>query len=320
MCAGLRDDKVIVASYGHYEMSCAVATTTWNSVDIIALFLDHYRKLGFGQVFVMDFDSTDGTQDILKSSGLRDFVTVVPFPGLASLDSSNRLLAIARSAHDAPGFLLFCDPDEFLVTPTMHVGSVGIDPHDSAVASIAIPRFNVTAPLSIAQRHESRLSPLDALTLRITRGHRRTPERDVNAETLEPPWIFTAIPGKTMVRPSAAVAIGPGDHNAHITSGGETPASPGVSLLHYPFRGFQAFEDKIALARLDFYANPQLPPWHGWQLRRWVRFADAGRLRDEYLQQFVPDVDVAQLVLDGTLEADLGVVTLHRQRPSRKDQ
>ena len=45
-----------------------VITTTWNSANVIETFLHHYRALGVDQVLVMDFDSSDGTDELLRSN------------------------------------------------------------------------------------------------------------------------------------------------------------------------------------------------------------------------------------------------------------
>jgi hypothetical protein len=290
-----------------------VATTTWNSVDLVRLFLAHYRKLGFDAVFMMDFASTDGTEDILQSDEWRGFVERVPFPGVAGLDSSNVLLAAARERQGDDTWCLFCDPDELLVTPSMNVRDLVPYELEPAVESWQIRRFNVTAPLSIAERADHRLSADDALTLKIAGRHRRGAAETVGQAALDPPWIFTDIPGKVLVRLAAAIGVGDGDHVAHTVHDQSHLAPDGLYLLHYPFRTYEAFQSKIELARIGYGANPQLPASHGWQQRRWIRLADAGGLRGEYLQQFIADADIARQVSDGTLIYDHAVARFHRK-------
>ena len=164
-------------------MTCTVATTTWNSIDLASVFLSHYRRLGFDQVFVMDFDSTDGTRDALASAEWRGFVTLVPFPGLASLDSSNILLTIVRQAYGPTGWCLFCDPDELLVTPSMAAPDAVVTAQMGA-ESVSIPRFNMTAPLSFVQHGKPFSSHVHALTLRVARRHIRNVQ-DISQNVLE---------------------------------------------------------------------------------------------------------------------------------------
>lgn len=288
--------------------SCAVATTTWNSIDLVTVFLSHYRRIGFEHVFAMDFDSTDGTRDVLMSPEWRGFVTLVPFPGLALLDSSNILLSVARETLASTDWCLFCDPDELLVTPSM-MSPVSIVTADKRAESLSLLRFNMTAPSPLAERGE--LSQhVHGLTLRVARQCARS-EADRGKSILDPPWIFSAIMPKVFVRLGTTLRIAEGDHGA-ITSDNRCSSPPfGTHLLHYPFRQYQAFRDKVEMARLGFAANPQLSEEHGWQVRRWVRLADSGTLFDEYLQQFVADKDVGRLVDDGTLVRDDTISRFH---------
>jgi hypothetical protein len=292
------------------RIACTVGTTTWNSVGLARVFLAHYRRLGVDQVLVMDFDSTDGTRDVLTSAEWRGFVRVVPFPGLASLDSSNVLLSVASQAYRPTDWCLFCDPDELLVTPSMSI-QAALTGECSGAESISIPRFNMTAPVSVAEHSERGLAHTQALTLRIGRRKVRCIEQDIGRDVLDPPWIFTDISPKIFVRLGTAVAVGEGDHSA-VTSKNTIAAAPdGVYLLHYPFRHYAPFRDKIEMARLDFAQNPHLSQAHGWQVRRWIRLADSGNLYNEYLQQFIPDEDVQRLLEDGTLILEESVSRFH---------
>jgi len=289
-----------------------VATTTWNSVDLAYTFITHYQKLGFERLLVMDFQSTDGTQDILRDEQWRELVDLVPFPGLSGLDSSNLLLSRARERYGADAWCLFCDPDELLVVPGMSVKTAIPNVLSLGAAACELPRFNVTAPRSIAHTSEARLTPLDALTLRIERRHERQPERDLHENVLVPPWIFTAIGGKVLVHLAHAVAISDGDHHARTSGGTLSTCPPEMYLLHYPFRSYPEFCRKIEQARADFETNPQLPQSYGWHLRRWIALADAGLLRREYLDQFIADEDVDQLIHSGAITVDCRVSLFHR--------
>lgn len=300
--------RVGVSSSERGERVACVITTTWDSIDLIQTFLVHYQRLGFHQVMAMDFDSTDGTREVLASDQWRRFVTMVPFPGLASLDSSNLMLDIAKRTSPYQYFL-FCDPDELLVAPSMNVVTA-LDAADRS-GSLSIPRFNMTAPQSIARTGVVRGSHAAAFTLRVDRRHQRTPEQDVSKESLEPPWIFSAIPGKVLLRRDEAVAVGDGDHVASTTRQNLAAAPLGMYLLHYPVRQYATFRDKIELARRGFAADETLAPSHGWQLRRWIRLADAGRLQEEYFQQFIPDDQVDRLLSEGTLCRDEHVARFH---------
>ena len=202
------------------------------------------------------------------------------------------------------------------MTPSMTIREAAATDSISEAGAASIPRFNVTASLSVARDAQVRLSALDALTLRIDGRHERDVGADIRKEVLEPPWIFTSIPGKVFVRLSGTSSIGDGDHSAETASGRTAMAPDGVYLLHYPFRTYSQYLHKIELATIDFNANPGLPPGYGWQLRRWIGLADSGKLHEEYLQQFIPDERVEPLLQERTLTLDQSVVKFHRRNES----
>lgn len=289
-----------------------VITTTWNSFDHIELFLVHYRNLGFDRVVVMDFDSTDGTTEVLSSREWADFVVPAPFPGLAEMDSSNLLLDFVKATFPQDTLALFCDPDELLVTPTMDAVRDLVPVATAAgVVGLSIPRFNMTSLRSEAELHQDTMHALSALRFRAEGVARQNTVSLIEAEQLSPAWIFTKLPGKVLTRVAATTWVGMGDHVAKC-DGAEISAAPeGVYLLHYPFRSWDAFARKVRMARICLDVNPDLPPGVGWQLRRWIRLADAGALKEEYLEQFPADSDLHRLVAEGRLTPDDSIIEAH---------
>ncbi len=298
-------------------MLCTVVTTTWDSMDVLPSFLAHYRRLGARRVLAMDYDSTDGTRDLLRSSMSQGFIQLVPFPGLASLDASNSMLAIARRTAEPDEWCLFCDPDELLVLPSMKFADFPPGGIGEELEHVTLPRYNMTGARSLLDgscdldRHAIRV-----LTLRVARRTERNVSRDMHATTLEPPWIFTNVLPKVLVRADAALAIGEGDHTARTRKGTSATIFNGACVLHYPFRSYGRFQDKVSRARRDYAANPQLQEGFGWQVRRWMRLDEQGQLRNEYREQFVASDQVDQLLASGTLVHDETLRRFHGGDPS----
>ena len=283
-----------------------IATTTWNCVDIIDRFLDHHRRLGVHRVLVIDYHSDDGTRDVLASPRWKDFVEMSDLRSLAGQDTSQEMLGTLRERH--PGdWALFCDPDEFLVTPDMRVAD--LLPAEGGVESVAIPRFNMTAPRSLADHGDLETAALDHMRLRICQQHRRTPA-ERRSMALDPPWIYTAIMDKTLVRLDAALSIGIGDHAARTRSGIAAARSTDGYFLHFPIRSYRNFEEKVHLYRLDYEANPGQPGWHQ---HRWIKLLDAGTLREEYLAQFVDDEQLEALLAAGVGQPEDGLSRVARE-------
>ena len=284
-----------------------VATTTWNTGTLVDDFLDHYRRLGAAAVLLMDFGSVDGTRERVRAWG--DFVEVFDLPSLAGQDSSNALLAEAKRRYPKEWWCLFCDPDEFLVTPRMQIDDASAAAHPDA-GTIVVERRNMTGPRSIATA-QADLSPLRGLTLRIDGRHERTNQEMLDHERrLEPPWIYTAVPGKVLVRLGAADSIGEGDHVASTEAATVKAPPSDVCLLHFPFRDYREFLAKVELARRDFEEN-EYPAGFAWQYGRWFRCLEQRRLAREYLEQFPPDERVPQLIAEGVVTEDTTVRDFH---------
>lgn len=288
-------------------MNIIGATTTWNSIGLIEKFLKHYQQLGMQRLLVMDFNSSDGTQDILRSSTWSGFVQLIPFPGIDHLDSSNIFLELAKKLYPPETLCLFCDPDEFLITPSMKIEEAIWTGPISRMGACTIPRFNMTASRETAESSQARMTPFDALTYRIDKRVTRASVIDMKKEVLDPPWIFTAIPGKVLVNLEEATSIGDGDHWATCNDGEPGSTREGVYLLHYPFRTWAEFESKIELAKIDLGTNTYLPDSYGWQIRRWIRLSKGNLLYNEYLAQFIEAKILEQHLVEGVLCIDQNV-------------
>ncbi len=308
------------AATGGRESVRIIITTTWNSARIIEAFLDHHRALGFDLVMVMDFGSTDGTLDVLRSKTYTGFVELVAFPGIADLDSSNIMLAMAKARNHGDSLCLFCDPDEFLVLGS---GRTLADLDLADASALVLNRFNVTGLRSEALADPDSIHPLGCLNLKIVT--RRNPE-DFEKESgdLRSPYIFTYIWPKVLVKLADTIAIGVGDHRADFVGDAHRLVERSHAyLLHYPFSTFDALKRKLDLSRLDFAANPTLPPSYGWHVRRWIRLDDADRLREEYASHFIADADLPMLLSSGMVEIDDSVREARRDAsswPASSDQ
>jgi hypothetical protein len=283
-----------------------IATTTWDAGDIIEEFLRYYELLGARRVLVLDLNSTDGTRDILGAARWKDFVEVIDLSApLKEVDMSGELLNLAHGSE----WCLFCDPDEFLVTPNMVITDPVLEASDRDTAVITLPRRNMTGRRSATDDTAAQLSPSRCLDLRIDRPHERRPE-EYTARDLTPPWIFTALPPKVLVRPDRIRSLNYGDHSAETEPGADQLQSAVCLLHHYPFRSYRHFERKVSQAVEHGAAD--WPPPNGWQYRRWILCRDRGALLDEYREQFVDDRDVAGLLASRALVRDTRVSDLLR--------
>jgi hypothetical protein len=285
-------------------MKLVVATSSWNTVKLLESFLRHARRLGMAAAYVMDFDSTDGSAELLRAPEWRDFVRPVPFPGLTAESTSDILMEHAKQGHP-DAFCLFCDPDEFLCT---HMGSLQSVIREERWADhgvVQLRRFNMTASTSAIPLLQGP-DFLSRMALSIRRARTRTHEELLGWE-LASPWIFSAVPAKVAVRLSDCTSIWPGDHGA-VTTTGSILRSSRAWMQHYPIRSWAEFEEKVKNIAIhmesgsdDAEPEPEYGPYHCWHWHRWVSLLDSGGLRAEYERQFVDDSRVRQYLSDGIL-------------------
>jgi hypothetical protein len=158
---------------------------------------------------------------------------------------------------------------------------------------------NMTGPLPSPGQDALRV-----LTYRIDRGQRATPEEQLAAAPPFP-FVFLSWPPKAIVRAAAFSNYGPGNHRAE-SAWGRSEEAPQLRFLHFPFRGFEAFQTKVRHAVEWLAANPHLeakPRW-GWHWRRWVRMEPAVELREEFERQFLSPERATALIADGTCVID----------------
>ncbi len=283
-------------------MELVVATSSWNTAKLLETFLHHARRLGATAACVMDFGSTDGSVELLRSPEFQGFAHIVPFPGLAAENTSDLLLEFAKERHP-DAFCLFCDPDEFLCTHMDSLQSVIREERWGDHSMVQLRRFNMTASTSDIPSLQG-ADFLGRTTLMIKRPRVRTHEELLGWE-LASPWIFTAVPTKVAVRLSDCVSISPGDHSA-ITTTGSVLRSSRAWMQHYPIRGWAEFEEKVKNIAIHMEsgnddAEADYGPYHCWHWHRWVSLLNSGGLRAEYERQFIADSRVRQLLSDGTL-------------------
>jgi glycosyltransferase involved in cell wall biosynthesis len=289
-----------------------VATTTWNSEDIIARFLRHYLDLGASEIIVTDYASTDSTLDILSSAEWGRAVRVLQLAQLGGKDTSRDMLAVAKQDRTAQ-WALFCDPDEYLITPNMRLDDLVSYSVRTNAESLRLQRFNMTALKSKSQALAQGEDLFDVFSMRIARQHARSQDERSGNVPLATPWIFSSIGPKTFCNLSATTAIASGDHFATTTNDRFASPQDDIRLLHFPFRSFEQFDHKLKLAALDFAAN-HYPGDHSWQYKLWFRCVENNEVYREYIEQFIDDDCLPGLIADGSVCEDTSLAEFSRRQ------
>jgi hypothetical protein len=294
----MRSNKIILAVH------------VLDNADVLREYLEWYRHLGVDLVVANDFGSTDGGQDILEDFAKQGFVRWSYQASKKAKDSnpSDRLAEFAREKYGAE-WVILCDTDEFLTVAEGDLRGVLERAQQDEVSVVNVKCLNMMGtPLAPGQ------SALEHLTLRIDRTVVESAHSQLTGE-LPIPYIFLRHPPKTIVRAHSFVSYAAGGHSAE-TAAGRSIEYPQLKFLHYPIRGYDSLVTKVAHTVTWFAENPHLEayPWWGWHWRRWIRLEQAGRLREDYDDQFVSPMRAEQLVRQGTCSIDETVASWVRQR------
>jgi|GEM_PF-4211084 len=132
-----------------------IVTGIKNDVEMVEHFITHHLTLGFAKIHLMDFNSTDGTKEILRQYENHPQVEVELSPynhGLPILQQQLRLRAYRDPDID---YLFYLDPDEFLVvSPGWTVESI-LDVLPSKC--YYINRYNIVLPQILKQGLSERI-------------------------------------------------------------------------------------------------------------------------------------------------------------------
>ncbi len=269
-------------------MRWAIISGLYNVADLAAEFCGYHLGLGADKIFVADYGSDDGTLDRLQPFVRDGLVKLVPLPThhFANYDPSNAILGTIRE-ENAADWVSFLDPDEFLTGPA-NLKEVFVGEYDRGIDALRVPRYNLTGvgPIPDAEHY------LPHLTLKIVTTDTRVADP---AAPLSSPWIFSSLPPKVMIRAQSSLTTTTGDHNV-VGATGELAENKALEILHLPLRGYAAFQEKIERGIGYFAKNPELHPNIGWHWRRWIELFHAGRLREEYEEQF-PEAAAAEALL-----------------------
>jgi hypothetical protein len=273
-------------------------THPYDQGDILRDYLEWHLDLGVDFIVAGDLGSSDDSHQILTSFSQRGQLEWFPLTEKSILNYTpgERLLKKALERHSAD-WILMSDVDEFLCPVGDNFKAILDRAVEANVTAINVPCFNMTGSSSEPAR-----AATETRTLRIDRPVIETYEQQVSGD-IPAPYIFIRHPPRTLIRTLALAEYGQGNHYA-TTAWGETVQSQELRILHFPIRGYDKFQAKIANTEAFFAGNDHLESWWGWHWRRWIRLNQEGRLREDYENQLVSPERAEELIRDGVCTRD----------------
>ena len=86
-----------------------------NDVEIIDYFITHHLQIGFSKIHLMDFNSTDGSREVLAKYKDHPQVDVMLTDYNHGRPEVQQILRLRAYLDQTADFIFYLDPDEFIV-------------------------------------------------------------------------------------------------------------------------------------------------------------------------------------------------------------
>ena len=254
-------------------MKLAAVMMVRDEETILATNLNYHRSLGVSEFWVVDNGSEDRTTEILEHQNrLHGDVHWHTDPG-RYLQSEITTGAASEAIAEGADWIVAIDADEFWWLAQGSLPTLLSDTRDAGGLLCRVDNF--------VQRRSVKQERPDSLWMMTYRAEPRGTEEDARqlVESGEIGFVEIKYPSKLILRASADLIIGTGNHTAKNTAG-PIEETEEVRVLHAPIRARSTlarraeFGERIAAA----YSSPNT----GWHMRRTTQLAQEGRLNAEW--------------------------------------
>ncbi len=263
------------------DAQAAIVMAVINEGDIIALNINHHRRLGVRKFVITDLGSMDDTMAILRKEAEAGDIEIMTTTtrNVAEGQYYKRMIDRVRDDGDL-SYVFLLDADEFL-SPRDGNLAAALQSITADVGSIA--RNNAISTRPIAARKADISASLLAHT-HIVRHGSRPPAHIDDRMKADLPVALMHLDPKVVVRLPLLGDPGPGNHT--IQNATQEPVPEDVlKIIHYPLRSVEQFKVKLKEARVVLGLHPDAPADVAWHWRRWLRLEDDGAL-DAEIDQF----------------------------------
>lgn len=256
-----------------------------NEQAIIRENIEYHLSRGIDRIIVTDNLSTDGTRDILADYE-RQGVVVVIEEHTDDYSQGEWVTRMARLAVNDLGarWVIHCDADEFWWPASHERISDYLDEVPRDIDGVIVARTNFVLPENFDEDQ-----PFHAQML----------IRERSSMSL----LGKPLPPKVCHRNLPSITIWQGNHR--FTVAGREPRTlkaQGLEVLHFPYRGYLQFRDKIRLGGAAYARNQRLPAHTGASWRRLYDLEQDGQLATFYRAQTKSPTEIEAGLAQGIYE------------------
>jgi hypothetical protein len=238
--------------------------------DIISANIDFHLKVGVDFFIATDNRSSDNTAEILhyyERQGVLHYI-YEDDDNYAQHEWVTRMARLAANRYGAD-WVINNDADEFW-WPERDNLQVVLDALDSEIAAVAVSRTNF---LPVATKEKGFF--VSAMTLR---------------ETVSLNAVGRTLPPKVCHRAHPDIEVDQGNHCVRLGGKVISVAPAPISILHFPLRSYEQFENKISKGGAAYARNAYLPIEVGSTWRYLYDLWRRGELR-AYYDRSIPSAD-----------------------------
>lgn len=233
-----------------------------NEEDIIEQNIRFHHACGVDSFIVMDNLSVDRTAEILNSLSSEIPIDYIYQP-LDIYDQTRWVTEMARRAatDHCADWVINSDADEFWVESTGDLKSF-LNDLPEATSALTVHRRNALVDFNTSESGGSH------------------PETSVYFESSSLNIFGNALRPKVLRRATSEVEADPGDHDIGDVIGNVNTTQGRLFILHFPYRSFETYQEKIRLGGDALHRNQSLAPSTGAVWRAHRKLLDDGGLRD----------------------------------------
>jgi glycosyltransferase involved in cell wall biosynthesis len=243
-----------------------------DAADVVEACLRHHLALGVERILVVDNASTDGTLDLLRRLASDLPISIESDDGPFRQDLAFTRLA-REAARQGADWVLPLDADEFWVAPG--------DTLEGVLAEARAGALGVQV-VNFAQHREQRVpdpAGLLTMTMRVPQPLPITDSATALFDRDQVSFFEVSYRPKHVVRPTASVVFGPGNHRVWGTRAPVVP-SEALLCLHAPLRSIGDLARRAEQGRR--VEERGYAPGESWHVRRWWRMWRDGTLDEDW--------------------------------------
>ncbi len=308
-------------------MNVAIALGIRDDVEMIKVFIDYHLEKGIYKIFIIDFNSKDGTREVLRTYEEHPQI-YVEYINEDIINNKHLQQRIRLKAYQDTNvdYLLHLDPDEFLILSRGKSlqDIISMNPADC----YSIRRRNLVPGERLKSSFSSKWLSIAQKLFVFDRGGPQLSDDSVMSKyclysgiSKEPlnsllTWIVSTPLPKVMHR-TVPLQLNMGFHNVSSPEVQNILCPANMAILHIPLSTYKRFHNKLSNIHDCLTLSPELyPKDSAYHWKQWHRLYLDNRSEELYEAAFLPPSELKQLSTANEIKQFRTILSKPNQRLS----